>query len=382
MRRRFSAAVALLAAVLGLVELELGAADSIVKDLLSPLGDGVNEVEWVGSGAGKPERTTILLTTHDGSLFRSTNLGANWQAQDKKRLGSGGGGRRLLARTAAAKKTAAADDDDDDSLAAPSSSDSDDSSDSHAASVPDVDVKSQEPEADLCPSAANKGKLDCSEGRIECEDLYSFCPDVSHSCRAMGCKASKKNILSPEEEDRVLKLDPHPSDDLSGLVFITGMKKNNWVTTNGGDTYTNVNTNFILRGLKWHPYQQWAIAYESNIECLYERTHRCFGNLMLSTDGGLHWKRIAWNIKYPNYAWLQTGTGKAWENKKDIVAVQHKKDRGPKQSWDTELNFIHSDNFFQEKKPEVMLPRGNNFAIIDKYIFVAVANSQKEVSEG
>merc|ERR1712196_424623 len=211
-------------------------------------------------------------------------------------------------------------------------------------------------------------------------DLYSYCPDVTASCQAMGCKPSKKNKLAPDEEDKVLKLDPHPSDSLSGLVFITGIKKNNWVTNNGGETYTNVRTNFILRGLKWHPYQQWALAYESNIECLYERTYRCFGNLMLSTDGGLHWKRIAWNIKYPNYAWLQTGTGKAWENKKDIVAVQHKKDRGPKQSWDTELNFIHSDNFFQDKKPEVMLPRGNNFAIIDKYIFVAVANSQKDVS--
>lgn len=348
--------------------------------MLSPLGNGVNEVEWVGTGSGKPDRTTILLTTHDGSLFRSSDNGISWKAQDEKRLGTGGGSsdRRLLAGQ---------NDDDDDSLADPDSvgSTNTDRSDAEDPTTPpetdlETDVESQEPDAAYCPSAEQKGKLLCTEGSIECEDLYSFCPGVRKACAAMGCRLSNKNLLSPEERDKVLKLDAHPSDKLSGTVFITGMKKNNWITSDGGNTYKNVPTNFILRGLKWHPYQRWALAYESNIECLYERTHRCFGNLMLSVDGGNKWKRIAWNIKYPNYAWLQTGTGKAWETKKDIVAVQHKRDRGPKQSWDTELNFIHSSNFFKDKKVNVMLPRGNNFAIIDKYIFVAVANSQKDVS--
>lgn len=357
--------------------------NTIVKDLLSPLGNGVNEVEWVGTGDGKPDRTTVLLTTNDGSLFRSSNNGDTWIAQDKKRLGTGGDSstdekRRRKGRTLLASSPASKDDDlrakDDDS------DDQTDATDTPPIEDDDDDVQSQEPDADLCPSAAQKDTLPCTEGRIECEDLYSFCPGVRRGCAAMGCDLSKRNLLSPQEQDKVLKLDPHPSDKLAGTVFITGMKKNNWVTRNGGQSYTNVETNFILRGLKWHPYQKWALAYESNIECLYEQKYRCFGNLMLSLDAGLSWKRIAWNIKYPNYAWLQTGTGSAWVSKKDIVAVQHKKDRGPKQSWDTQLNFIHSDDFFKNKKSSVKLPRGNNFAIIDKYIFVAVANSQKDVS--
>eukprot|EP00656_Telonema_subtile_P012231 TRINITY_DN16150_c0_g1_i1.p1 TRINITY_DN16150_c0_g1~~TRINITY_DN16150_c0_g1_i1.p1 ORF type:complete len:1016 (+),score=184.22 TRINITY_DN16150_c0_g1_i1:88-3135(+) len=361
------------------VEAETAAANSIVKDLLSPLGNGVNEVEWVGAGANKPDRTTILLTTHDGSLFRSSDNGNSWKAQDKKRLGTRGrSSRQLLAKTITSKSSKSSSDDDD-SLADPDSS-SDSTSSSKKTDVVIDDVESQEPDEQLCPSAKQKNKLACKEGTIECEDLYSICPDVRKSCFAMGCKLSSKNLLSPEEEDRVLKLDPHPSDKLAGTVFITGMKKNNWITSNGGETYTNVETSFILRGLKWHPYQKWALSYESNLECLYERTHRCFGNLMLSLDGGKKWKRIAWNIKYPNYGWLQTGTGSAWESRKDIVAIQHKKDRGPKQSWDTELNLIHSDDFFKNKNVKVMLPQGNNFAIIDKYIFVAVANSQKDVS--
>merc|ERR1712195_21735 len=421
----------LLVVTLGLLALQAEvSAESIIKDVLSPLGDGVNEIEWVGNGGKVATRTNILLTTHDGSLFRSGDNGDTWMAQDKKRLGynpasASDSGRTLLStpkatwsdsttrrlltqqsyeasddETYAAAKTAVAAASDDESMAVSDEEPatdadaddefdtqyySDDENEKYVSSTDDVEISDMEISDeelddidDICPSTKNIGSLDCSEGNIECEDLYSYCPNVAQGCLDMQCGASVSNSLSPVEEDKVLKLDPHPSDTLAGLVFITGMKKNNWVTTDGGAAYTNVQTNFILRGLKWHPYRKWALAYESNIECLYERTHRCFGNLMLSIDGGLTWKRIAWNIKYPNYAWLQTGTGKAWENRKDIVAVQHKKDRGPKQSWDTELDFIHSNDFF--KNSQSMLPRGNNFAIIDKYIFVAVANSQTDVS--
>lgn len=405
-----------------LLTLQLGVAtaESIIKDILSPLGDGVNEIEWVGASESSPQRTNILLTTHDGSLFRSGDNGDTWTAQDKKRLGynpaagrqllvapksltSTTPARRLLARATRSTYDTTSDEEmtkyaaasDDESMAFSddlsdegyeiSSDEFSDENEKYVSSTDDIDISDMEISDeelsdidDICPSAANIGSLDCTEGSIECEDLYSYCPNVAQGCIEMQCGTSASNSLSPVEEDKVLKLDPHPNDKLSSLVFITGMKKNNWVTTDGGASYTNVQTNFILRGLKWHPYRKWALAYESNIECLYERTYRCFGNLMLSIDGGLTWKRIAWNIKYPNYAWLQTGTGKAWENRKDIVAVQHKKDRGPKQSWDTDLDFIHSNDFF--KNSQSMLPRGNNFAIIDKYIFVAVANSQTDVS--
>jgi len=348
----------LLVVTLGLLALQAEvSAESIIKDVLSPLGDGVNEIEWVGNGGKVATRTNILLTTHDGSLFRSGDNGDTWMAQDKKRLGynpasASDSGRTLLStpkatwsdsttrrlltqqsyeasddETYAAAKTAVAAASDDESMAVSDEEPatdadaddefdtqyySDDENEKYVSSTDDVEISDMEISDeelddidDICPSTKNIGSLDCSEGNIECEDLYSYCPNVAQGCLDMQCGASVSNSLSPVEEDKVLKLDPHPSDTLAGLVFITGMKKNNWVTTDGGAAYTNVQTNFILRGLKWHPYRKWALAYESNIECLYERTHRCFGNLMLSIDGGLTWKRIAWNIKYPNYAWLQ-----------------------------------------------------------------------------
>ena len=80
----------LLVVTLGLLALQAEvSAESIIKDVLSPLGDGVNEIEWVGNGGKVATRTNILLTTHDGSLliFRSGDNGDTWMAQDKKRLG-------------------------------------------------------------------------------------------------------------------------------------------------------------------------------------------------------------------------------------------------------------------------------------------------------
>ena len=78
----------LLVVTLGLLALQAEvSAESIIKDVLSPLGDGVNEIEWVGNGGKVATRTNILLTTHDGSLFRSGDNGDTWMAQGKKRLG-------------------------------------------------------------------------------------------------------------------------------------------------------------------------------------------------------------------------------------------------------------------------------------------------------
>merc|ERR1719162_1097870 len=78
----------LVVVTLGLLALQAEvSAESIIKDVLSPLGDGVNEIEWVGNGGKVATRTNILLTTHDGSLFRSGDNGDTWMTQDKKRLG-------------------------------------------------------------------------------------------------------------------------------------------------------------------------------------------------------------------------------------------------------------------------------------------------------
>jgi len=96
----------------------------------------------------------------------------------------------------------------------------------------------------------------------------------------------------------------------------------------------------------------------------------------LTEDRGLSWRSIASFVKYPNYAWLQSAGTKG--SAKGLAIVQHKRSKGVAQSWDTDLDFVQSDNFFETKS--VLLPKGNNFAIIDKYVFVAVANTNTEVT--
>jgi len=161
------------------------------------------------------------------------------------------------------------------------------------------------------------------------------------------------------------------------IVFVVGLEEQCWLSTDGGKNFKKVDTGFTLRGFKWHPFQEkWAVAYKSNIECIRLRKYRCFGDLMLTEDSGMTWRSIAQYVKYPNYAWLQSAGTKG--EAKGLAIVQHKRDKGVAQSWDTELDFVQSDNFFQDK--QVLLPKGNNFAIIDKYVFVAVANTNTEVT--
>jgi len=161
------------------------------------------------------------------------------------------------------------------------------------------------------------------------------------------------------------------------IVYVVGLEEQCWLSTDAGNTYTEVKANFTVRGFKWHPFEEnWAIAYKSNIECIRLRKYRCFGELMLTVDAGLSWRSVAQYVKYPNYAWLQSAGTKG--NAKGIAIVQHKRSKGVAQSWDTDLDFVQSDNFFETKS--VLLPKGNNFAIIDKYVFVAVANTNTEVT--
>jgi len=102
--------------------------------------------------------------------------------------------------------------------------------------------------------------------------------------------------------------------------------------------------------------------------------------------------------RYPNYDWTP-GLAEGEMTTADILAVQHSSsDRGPDQQWDTDLNFVSvSGRLGGAGGHAVLLPRsysrphetpmlrhaacrGNNFAIVGTYIFVAVASSETEVS--
>jgi len=178
-----------------------------------------------------------------------------------------------------------------------------------------------------------------------------------------------------DEFSGVFTVVPNPVEP--DTVYVLGMEEECWLSRDAGKTFAPVSTNFTVRGFKWHPTEaEWAIAYKTNMECVRLQKYRCFGDLMLTEDSGITWRSVAQYVKYPNYAWLQSSGTKG--NPKGLAIVQHKHSKGVAQSWDTDLDFVQSDTFFETKS--VLLPKGNNFAIIDKYIFVAVANTNTEVT--
>lgn len=64
--------------------------------------------------------------------------------------------------------------------------------------------------------------------------------------------------------------------------------------------------------------------------------------------------------RYPNFAWVaQSSAGSVWQDYAGILAVQHKRDRAVKKSWDTDLNLVFSDNFFSDDQMSVLLPRSH-----------------------
>eukprot|EP00656_Telonema_subtile_P048757 TRINITY_DN5896_c0_g1_i3.p1 TRINITY_DN5896_c0_g1~~TRINITY_DN5896_c0_g1_i3.p1 ORF type:complete len:1103 (-),score=224.35 TRINITY_DN5896_c0_g1_i3:88-3396(-) len=235
----------------------------------------------------------------------------------------------------------------------------------------------------LCPSGAMAGRLPCNQGDVLCEDVYSECGElqdkvsVRQKCLSMGCPLKTLD----DSWQKVVRVDYHPDPKQWRKVFVTGTQTTNWVSSDGGTDFTAVKTSFTLRGFKWHPFQPWAIAYEANVGCIVQHKYRCYGTLVLSKDSGLSWTRILENVKYPNYAWVAaTEKGSAWNERADILAIQHKSDRGLKWSWDTNLNLVYSDTFFGNDQMSVLMPKGNNFAIVDNYIYVAVATTSTQVN--
>ena len=90
-----------------------------------------------------------------------------------------------------------------------------------------------------------------------------------------------------------------------------------------------------------HPQDsQRALSYKHNLECIKGGQHHCFGSLLLTSDGGSSWQEVSKRVKYPNYAWSQSGSA--------ILAVLHPKvDRKSKSTrWDPGLQLVRTtDNF-------------------------------------
>lgn len=179
-----------------------------------------------------------------------------------------------------------------------------------------------------------------------------------HNSNPDSLEDGLRQEMSETEDEwwKVVQVDEHPKH--GNLLFLTGQGKINWLSEDGGETYSPVVTAFALRGFKWHPFEKWALAYKTNIQCMEMGVYRCYGRLMLSTDGGYTWGAILTNVKYPNYDW-KPGHGEGEEASRDVLAVQHSaSDHGPDQQWDTDLNFVAvTDVMYEGGQRKTLLPR-------------------------
>jgi hypothetical protein len=90
-----------------------------------------------------------------------------------------------------------------------------------------------------------------------------------------------------------------PADNL--VVAFAGTGSTHWFTTDGGESYTHRSYDWSLKkgGVKWHPTDRSkGLGYKEDPHCLEQRAMRCYGELMLTEDGGLSWRALAEHIKY------------------------------------------------------------------------------------
>jgi len=185
-------------------------------------------------------------------------------------------------------------------------------------------------------------------------------------------KGSLNILASGEAKNGVAAVIPSPADPET--AFLVGLGSTHWVTEDNGETYKDVVSDYTIDvRLLPHPTDSTiALSYKHNKECIREGKHHCFGELLLTTDSGESWRSVAERVKYPSYAWTQTGTG--------LLMVQHSTaDRKSEATrWDPELDLIYSSDLCENT--QVMVEGGNNFAVVGPYVFVAKAESLTDVS--
>lgn len=124
---------------------------------------------------------------------------------------------------------------------------------------------------------------------------------------AVEKQEGEEDAAAAEGDRGVFSIHVHPNDPKE--VFFVGNGKTNWYSMDGGKTYEVREMKWSMRkgGMKWHPTEaQTGLGYREDPDCLAERTVRCYGQLMLTRDGGATWDSAAQNIKWPNYAWAKT----------------------------------------------------------------------------
>eukprot|EP00002_Diphylleia_rotans_P011359 TRINITY_DN2246_c0_g1_i2.p1 TRINITY_DN2246_c0_g1~~TRINITY_DN2246_c0_g1_i2.p1 ORF type:complete len:688 (-),score=116.94 TRINITY_DN2246_c0_g1_i2:832-2895(-) len=199
---------------------------------------------------------------------------------------------------------------------------------------------------------------------ISWEDQLSKMPDAN-LFNPPGSRYGIRSIyLSPSKRDQ---------------GFFLGYGTTQWRTRNKGQTYEALRNNKRFLHAVIHPTEaDWILASQtSDVSCDVGSANpslTCHIELWASRDFGTTWKLLATYVQKDSYDWAYIGLNDIPKDR--IYAITSKNKQGLQHyTWGLDYNFVMIDKFGD--KETIIIPKGQAFAKMDNYTFVAAIEDQK-----
>jgi len=199
--------------------------------------------------------------------------------------------------------------------------------------------------------------------------------DEGRSWERQNWKMEKTS--ADEEKSGILSFHASPVD--SSKIFFRGSGKQHWLTLDRGLHYQPLDPAFVIKEVKMHPTEsEWMLASHLTDGCKKSSRVDCNMEVYLTQDLGKTWKLLQRYVAQFEWAPAADGQLKPGMEKSSIFMVTYAMHSGnqPFGVWSAKATFSRSDDLW--KTQYALLPRGNRFLFLDKFIFVAVVNKHHE----
>jgi hypothetical protein len=187
----------------------------------------------------------------------------------------------------------------------------------------------------------------------------------------------KMDKTSDDEKSGILSFHVAPGD--TSKVFFRGVGRQHWLTTDRGGKYQPLEPAFTIKEVKIHPIEpEWMLASHLTDGCKKQERQDCNMEVYLTQDLGRSWKLLQRYVAQFEWAPATDGELKPGMSSQSIFMVTYDMKSGnqPFGVWSAKALFSRSDDLWKTKY--TLLPRGNRFLFLDKFIFVAVVNKHHE----
>ena len=180
-----------------------------------------------------------------------------------------------------------------------------------------------------------------------------------------------------EDKSGILSFHASPADTVN--IFFRGTGKQHWMSQDRGARYMPLEPSFVIKEVKMHPTEpEWMLASSLSDGCRKAEREHCNMEVYLTLDLGKTWRLLQKYVAQFEWAPAADGVLKPGMEKTSIFMVTYAMTHGnqPFGVWSAKATFARSDDLW--KTQYALLPRGNRFLFLDKFIFVAVVNKHHE----